>query len=76
MIDILGYYETRNGKFVKIVKIYQNQDIAEGFMDGRMYVWHLDGAADRQKEKPRDIVKFLAAKWDDVYSDKSSEDSE
>jgi len=76
MIDILGYYETRSGKFVKIVKIYQNQDFAEGFMDGRMYVWHLDGAADRQKEKPRDIVKFLAAKWDDVYSDKSSEDSE
>jgi hypothetical protein len=69
MIDILGYYETKDGRFVKIVKIYQNQDIAEGFLDGRMYVWHKDGVADRNKERPRDIIGFLGANWDEVYSD-------
>lgn len=67
MIDILGYYETRHGKFVKIVKIYENQDFAEGFLNGQMHVWRLDGAFRGDKESPKDIVKFLAEKWDDVY---------
>lgn len=63
MIDKLGYYQTRDGRVVKITRIYDSQPIAEGFIkvDGLdiWYIWNCDGSTDRFAEKPRDITQYL-----------------
>ena len=64
-IHALGFYQTRGGQVVEITKIYQSQPIAEGTMDGKLYVWNTtDGTTNKWKQTDRDIVKYLGFTYD------------
>jgi hypothetical protein len=63
-IHALGFYQTRGGQVVEITKIYQSQPVAEGTMDGKSYLWNVDGTTNKWKQTDRDIVKYLGLAYD------------
>jgi|GEM_PF-3566383 len=73
MITCLGYYGTRDGRIVRITKIYQSQPIAEGYIrEGDkdvLAVWKTkDGRVWEWKSSPRDIIEYLYADTSNDYN--------
>jgi hypothetical protein len=64
MIDCLGFYMTRDGRTVEIVRILESQPLAEGYLmkagfRDTFHLWNIDGSFNRLKETDRDIVRFM-----------------
>ena len=68
MITCLGYYSTRDGRIVRITKIYQSQPIAEGCIGDVLAIWRTkDGRVQEWKSSPLDIVEYLYADTSNDY---------